>query len=418
MRRAQRFLLALMLGALASLLGAPATTNAGTPIGDQFLIRDEPAPVSVSDPAVAYNSHNQEYLAVVWNDRPGNDDIRAERVSKDGKLLGGFWVATGVGTERRYPDVAYHSQAHEYLVIWEEDGHDIIGQRVQLASVGLPIDIVLGSTGSRNVEPAIGYASTENKYLVVYAYSDASGGSIKAIALNSDGTAWGSAFDIEPYSTIPKDPPKLVYNHLRNEFLVVWAQYQGSYSEIRARRVGMAGAAGTLGDAFWITSLLDSTSDSSPDVATLPRALDGQYLVVWERETSPTDIDIYGQLVSGVGTIEGFPLLLATTTQSEFKPAVAGNESNQQYLALWVCRVWWLPSTPYGIFGRTIATNGDLLGGGDWLAGTSANHPAVAAGSVGDFLLTFEETGGDGYLNVWGRLWGNRLYLPLILKSP
>jgi hypothetical protein len=287
-----------------------------------------------------------------------------------------------------------------------------------MSSVESPIDIALGTTTARNIEPAIGYASTENKYLVVYSYQDGSGGSIKAIALTSDGTAWGSAFDIEPYSMTPKSSPKLAYNHLRNEFLVVWYQVQGSYGEIRARRVAMSGAAGTLGSAFWITSLLDSTDDHTPAVTTVPRFPDGQYLVVWEREVSPTDTDIYGQMIAGTGTPEGFPLLLATTTQNEASPAVAGNASNQQYLVLWTCRVWWIPSTPYGIFGRTIATSGDFLSDGNWLAGASANRPAVAAGPFGDFLLTFEQGGGDGYIDVWGRLWGNRLYLPLILRNP
>jgi hypothetical protein len=45
-------------------------------IGNNFLISNENSLVEVY-PSVAYNSTRFEYLAVWYNDRPGNDDIRA-----------------------------------------------------------------------------------------------------------------------------------------------------------------------------------------------------------------------------------------------------------------------------------------------------------------------------------------------------
>ncbi|MGW8226873.1 MAG: hypothetical protein ACWGOY_14115, partial [Anaerolineales bacterium] len=52
-------------------------------VGYNFTVRNDAGLVE-EKPAVAYSSDRQEYLVVWYNDRPGNDDIRAQRVSKNG----------------------------------------------------------------------------------------------------------------------------------------------------------------------------------------------------------------------------------------------------------------------------------------------------------------------------------------------
>ena len=90
-------------------------------IGYNFTIRNEIGLVE-EKPSVAYSSDRQEYLVVWYNDRPGNDDIRAQRVSKNGTLVGGpFYVSAGAGADRRYPTVAYNSKNGQYLVVWEHN---------------------------------------------------------------------------------------------------------------------------------------------------------------------------------------------------------------------------------------------------------------------------------------------------------
>ncbi len=117
MKQTQRILLALMLGLLMVLLGAPATTHAGTPVGGQFVISSRSE--VEKNPAIAYNSQNQEYLVVWRSDRPGNDDIYAQRVSMDGAPIGSWFAVGWWDSEKRNPAVAYYSQANEYLVVWE-----------------------------------------------------------------------------------------------------------------------------------------------------------------------------------------------------------------------------------------------------------------------------------------------------------
>ncbi|MBM3133945.1 MAG: hypothetical protein FJZ89_01370 [Chloroflexi bacterium] len=418
MKQTRWFTLALALALLAPLLAGLAAVSAGGPIGGMFLIRDEA--VDTKDPAVAYNSQRQEYLVVFWNDRPGCDDIRAERVSKDGKLLGGVWVAYGCPADRRYPDVAYNSQANEYLVVWQEDDIDIRGQRVSATGglVGGMLIIATGTVGSIFcTSPAVAYASTENKYLVVSELRDTTAGyGIWAQALNSDGSVWGSGFSIVPQSVGYKLDSDLAYNYLRNEFLVVWAQDFINKSNIRGQRVKMLGGAAPLGSAFWI-SPWDPNEDLHPAVAAVPRFPDGQYLVAWEYRFSATDHDIWAQRVAGEGTLEGSVIGVYSSPQYDMSPAVAGSESNQQYLL-----VWTRPSDPpfafHHIYGRAISTGGALLGQTTWVGGGfSSDYAAVAAGPLGDFLIAFQDDQGSGNDDIWGSLWGNRLYLPLVLKN-
>ena len=130
MKKTRLFRFVAALGLLSALLavpvngwaqaisaGAPAAAAAnGAPIGQQFVISGDPEQEVY--PSVAYNSQRQEYLVVWSNDRAGNDDIRAQRVSKDGALIGGsFYISAGPGADRRYPDVAYNTQQDQYLVV-------------------------------------------------------------------------------------------------------------------------------------------------------------------------------------------------------------------------------------------------------------------------------------------------------------
>ena len=86
---------------LATVPWAATVAAAGGPIsGDIRISRVGANGVS---PAVAFNPQRNEYLVVWYNDRVGNDDIQAQRVRANGKLIGGdFFIAAGPGAERRF----------------------------------------------------------------------------------------------------------------------------------------------------------------------------------------------------------------------------------------------------------------------------------------------------------------------------
>ena len=419
MNKRRMLALTVELMAVAALLTTPTTVNAGVPIGERFVIRNDNALPEVN-PAIAHNTQRQEYLVVWYNDRPGCDDIRAQRVSKNGSLVSGpFYIAAGCPDERRYPDVAYDSTHDQYLVVWEQ-GIDVKAKLISATGTGLTLEFTVaqGYVGLDSAtNPHVAYSSTSDQYLVIWQYSGTAGSSIQAQVYDYNSAPNGSVFDVIPYrfyaSESPPEEPDLAYNRSRNEFLVAWQQKpSGGNYDIHGRRVKLTGGAGVQGSAFPIVT--SSDDETTPAVAAIPTVPDaGQYLVAWE-----SDDDIKARTVSGTG-ITGTLRSLATTGWAEHSPAVAGCESTQQFLAVWV----WIPvSTPPSMMqvqARTLALDGTPIDDTVYTGGGQVFAMDVAAGPTGDHLVAFDdnEVFGTSNRGIYGRLWGHRVYLPVVMRS-
>ena len=415
--------LAMLVLSLPSLVLA---AGGGMPIGQPFLIGDQP--VHALQPAVVYNSQWQEYLVVYWNDRPGNDDIRAERVSKSGQLLGGKWIAAGAGADRFFPDVAYNSQQNQYLIVWIEQSAGYNYVRTQRFSGDLDPQpegmqtLIAGSIGqSTSVHPVVDYAYTSDKYLVVWEYEfnvppAPMATSIVGHVVQSDGTPHPSGT-----FTISQDPgdeprrvPDLAYNRRGNGYLVVWQQWTtaGNLNEIWGRLVHGDGAptSGPISIAMGINSYMN------PAVAAIPTATPlGQYTVVYEDHWSSGERYIDGHRIEGDGTVSS-SISLNTSETELCCPTVAGSEGIQHYLVAWARTVG-----PLFVYGQAFPTEGVSyqdqpiqLGGS-----VSALNPAAAGGPQGSFLVAYDDpTPGTVPENsdIYGRIWGFRVYLPLIVR--
>ena len=226
--KGRRFRLAgivLWLAVLAALAGFPAADGApvapvrpapparpavaaaasiAAPVGNATPIVAESTLTELA-PAVAYNGDRDEYLVVWYNDRPGNDDIRAQRVNGDGTLLGGpFYIAAGSGVERRNPSVAYSSGQQRYLVVYEHDdgtysrvyGH-VVGGDGQVLGVEFPLSS--GAALKNCFTPAVAYASTADTFLVVWQRTVVAStvSDIEAQLANGDGSLSGANFFVQ-----------------------------------------------------------------------------------------------------------------------------------------------------------------------------------------------------------------------------
>ncbi|MBU0510087.1 MAG: hypothetical protein KJ638_00090 [Chloroflexi bacterium] len=428
MKKVLWFWRSLVWGSLVVLLAIPIKSYAGGPIDGPIVISAESQQEVY--PSVAYNSQWQEYLVVLWNDRPGCDDIRAERVARDGTRLGGRWIAAGCPAEHRYPDVAYNSQSNDYLVVWlEEDGglSTVKAQRLWADGEfkGGQITVFAGVIGAQtSAHPAVAYASTTDKYLVVWELevfipTPAPGHTVTSIvgrSVDSDGNMPSPEFVIsQDPGTEPRQQPDLAYNRHANGFLVVWQQWNGSAVwDIYGQLVN---GDGSIPPGFLpIQVAWYIQSSTAPAVAAIPTAAGSyKYLVVWEATVGPGNRDIYGKLVEENGTPHASAFPISNAPADESAPAVAGDEASQRYLVTW--------RHPLGvvdvpIHGRAVSTDGNLLYGDAEFGGPTANYPAVAAGPVGDFFIAwqdqpvfFTDT------NIYGQLWGNRVYLPLVLRG-
>jgi hypothetical protein len=317
------------------------------------------------NPAVAYNPTNNEYL-VVWSGddvtdnefeiygqrlsgasatEVGTNDFRISDMGPDGD--GAFDAAN--------PAVAYNSTNNEYLVVWEGDDNtsplvdgeiEIFGQRLSAATgaeTGTNDFRIsdMGANGNVNfgaANPALAYNSTNNEYLVVWQGDDNSGTlvddefEIFGQRLNAaDGSELGTndfrISDMGPDGNASYDAlePSVSYNVNVNEYLVVWqgddnnAPQVDDEREIFYQRIsGVSGAEVGVND-FRISDMGPdgNTSFNAIKPAVDYSATNREYLVVWEgRDAADDGDDIFGQRIDGDGNrppvIAGFGTLTAS----------------------------------------------------------------------------------------------------------
>lgn len=406
--------------------GAPLTA-AAKPLGSYFVVQND-ASLTEQAPAVAYNSVRHEYRVVWYNDRPGNDDIRAQRLTADSRPLGGpFYISAGTGADRTLPDVAYDDKQDQYLVVWQHQepssGYSIHGRRVSGPGLVLDAaDIIICSAGYNLLtpaNPAVAYAYTSDRYLVVWAESwhpMPISRDVMGQVVSPSGTLDGSAITIADDTTGNfRDMPALAYNRGRNEYLVAWQEYEPGANlwDIYARRVT---AAGVLLDPVEIEVCRVSVSSTAPAVAAFANVgTDGQYLVAYELHYAPTDYNIDARPVAADGTI--LPSFhIAYTGLNETQPALAGSEGSRSFLSAWK-----RPSGPPFIFtyveARQVPPSGSPAPAEQYAGGVFAAKPATAAGLGGDFLVVFEETPLGGDTGIYARLFGERTYVPMVLGA-
>lgn len=276
----------------------------GADLGDpryaEFSINNESG--IQRNPAVAYSSHNNEYLVVYDNWWSSSlHDVDARRVDKDGIPLGGASgvnIATGVGELRHWPDVAYNEARNEYLIVYGYGPSNNGGIRGKVASANL------GTLGSEihicedfhydQDFPAV--AAGPDEYLVVWEDGDWSTNNYDIFArrVNGDGSqgpSGGFAIDGVGDGNLHVNPA--VAYGAGYGYLVAWRYYEGGSNQNIYGRYVMPGQDSAAGEEFAIDG--DSGSQRYPAVACNSS---GDCLVVEEDNwPGPADYEIRGRFV-------------------------------------------------------------------------------------------------------------------------
>lgn len=400
------------------------SSSGGSPIASPFIVADQS--VDTVHPAVAQNSIFDQYLVVWYNDRPGYDDIYAQLLDGNGKLAGNWHpIAYGTGAERRFPDVAFSPNFNEYLVVWEQideatGGYSIRGQRVDNNGMptGSEITIATPTTiGGTAMAPKVEHAFTAGKYLVVWQNHTQGNLSndIFGQLVTNDGKLDGGSLVISQGTTgFSMGIPDLAYNRRMNEFLVTWDQLDkgANLNDVYARIVRPDHSM----PPTKIEIARYTASSTNPTVAALPITQnDGQYLVAWELHYGANDKDILGRLVDGNHTVANWTIDIARTNLDESNPAAVGHEGLSHYLVTWS-----KPTAPpivfNGIWGRAFTTAGIPTNIEKWTGGVLAGNPAPVAGDHGEYLVVFDDLTLTANRDIYGRLWGNRIYVPMVRR--
>ena len=215
------------------------------------------------DPAVAYNSVDDEYLVVWEGDSPFGPlsdeefEIWGQRLEGSNASLTGpdFRISQqkGLGVPRcdaEDPDVAYSPTQNAYLVVWEGDDYcevdgnetEIFGQRISGAGTELDGDFRISTTGPENQvldpydaeRPAVAWFGDEDEYYVVWQADDDEPPLVDGefeiygvrVAAGSgvlvDGIQRLSAMGPDGDNAFEAERPAITWDEGSGELLVVW----------------------------------------------------------------------------------------------------------------------------------------------------------------------------------------------------
>lgn len=374
-------------------------------------------------PAVAADWVRGQYLVVWHNKWPGpHRDIYARRVANDGRLLSWFAITAGPN-DRMQPAVAFNAADAEYLVVWM---HDVSGNGSQYeiwgkivawdGSYRKPEFQIISYPGRTFWTPRVVWNHNRNQYLVVWNAIDTTSGlptDVSSMLLDRKGNKITGR--ILTTSTYPQQAD-VAYGWNKDEYLVVFVR---TYTQ-----------ATTGNDIYGLRVSADNAVVSPPGVITIhsgakdqngPRVIaDGQgdYMVVWEHAYQPADHDIYGRKVDKNGNPVGGSFVVSNWPQDERSPAVTANFSaNPEYVATWQ------RATPTGQVLAARRWSGGLVGqyfevteGEFW----ETVNPAIAANPP-NYFFAWE---GDSTANptvvrhIYGRQWAsNAVMIPLVVRN-
>ncbi|MHC4444633.1 MAG: hypothetical protein ACYTBZ_09290 [Planctomycetota bacterium] len=291
-------------------------------------------------PEASYNAFSNEHMTV-WL---AGGQLRGRRVNATtGNLLGTeFIVCDDPGNyNASLGDVTYNSNPlhHEWFVVYKlfvsaQLDEDIWGQRFD--SNGNPIDghVVLMSKEGFQQDAHVAHDSTNNRYLVVWKHSLGTNHPkmIQGHLFEADGTPIGSEIAISDGSIWNKWFPKVVYNPVFNEYMVIWGDYRNmppdwtpevygndnKWMDIYGQRIDINGQ--LIGSNLPIYVPPNPTTNPNgqdgPDGLTC-NTTDGKYLVGITKLTAASGWDTYGMGFDRFGNSENGAFVIYNPTGAE-----------------------------------------------------------------------------------------------------
>ena len=151
--------------------------------------------------------------------------------------------------------------------------------------------------------------------------------------VRSDGALLGKTVTLSNIGCGNTARPTLAYNTVRDEYLLVWDNYNptttGTDLDILGRRLGSS--ASPVSDVFVISSVAGRQWAASVAY----NASHDEYLVAWTDGRVSDRVSVYGQRVKGDGSLAGGELPIATGIQTSYCPGLAYNSADDQYLVTW-----------------------------------------------------------------------------------
>jgi hypothetical protein len=266
-------------------------------------------------------------------------------------------------TNRQRSASVSHAPDGSFVVVWHSNGQDGAGDAVfgrRYASDGMPQgdEFQVNQYTTNNQRVARVSQATDGSFVVVWE-SYGQGESYHNIfgrRFAGNGMAQTDEFLVNQYTTGDQRRPSVAHAP-DGSFVVTWhgAGQDASGNGVFARRYASNGTA--VGGEFQV----NSTTAGDQRYASLSRAADGRFVVVWE---SPDEniTGVYGRRFTNNGVAEDSDFRISVFTTAQQRLASVSHAPDGSSVVAWQGGGG-QDGQVYGIFGRRYASNGAELTG-------------------------------------------------------
>ncbi len=296
--------------------------------------------------------------------------IFAQRDNASGAAMGSEFQVNTYTTGNQVDPVVAMDAAGDFVIAWSsqyEDGgsggstggdYGVFAQRYSAsgAAMGSEFQVNTYTTGTQRA-PSIGMDSAGDFVIAWQSlYQDGSDYGVYAQRYNASGTAQGSEFRVNTYTTGAQFTSSVAVDSA-GDFVITWDGYleNGSGYAIYAQRYSATGAA--QGSEFQVnTYSLGQQPDRQPFHSSVAMDSGGDFVVAWQNYGEDgSGYGIYAQRYNAAGAAQGSEFSVNTyTTGAQFLPSVA-MDSGGDFAVTW--EGYYEDGSSYGIFAQRYSSS-------------------------------------------------------------
>jgi hypothetical protein len=295
----------------------------GAPEGGIVTVRSMPGS-RYTQPRIAYNSLNNEYL-LVWTFEYSTSDFDLYGMVLDSSLLPLTDVLTIEieFTSQSNPGVAYNSVRREYAVVYQSERtagqgkYEILGRRITLSGTVSPTVTIASDAGWSFSEPAFAHNPIRDQYSVAYTAVQ-NGQTVRWVREKTASGLLVPVLGSEWTLDYPESQQATVADANNDHYLMAWSQIDNSMGVIR----GFEGAQHGMVMVYDVSDPPEPFRRYHPRAAYFPSR---RYFVVWEEADTAgtTGSDVYGTFILRSSSSNRERFAIDATDFDQLSPAVA-----------------------------------------------------------------------------------------------
>lgn len=290
--------------------------------------------------------------------------------------------------------------AGDYVVTWMSNGQDgsiygVFAQRFNATgtAAGPEFQVNTYTTGVQ-ASPAVAMDAAGNFVITWDSGQDGSSYGIYARRYNAAGVAQGAEFRVNSFTTNSQTVPRIAME-ATGDFVITWESYQdGDGPGIYAQRYNAAGTA--QGSEFKVNTYT-TASQFNPSIAI---DASGGFVIAWNSVGEDgSGIGIYAQRFNSIGITQGSEFPVNTYTTGTQKDAAVGMDPAGDFVIVWSS--YGEDGSMEGVYARRYDPLGTAQSGEFKVNNFTPNgqrRPVVAFDTAGDFVIAWQSIGQDGSL--------------------